>query len=108
MRPTSRTSGPRDPALARRLFVAVLAAGAALAVVAAVALVADHDPDRLVLRKHGSKRGGYLILLPELLACAAYFALNGFALVAFVRTRSRDIAPAFAVANVIVVPFAAA
>lgn len=108
VRTASRTYGPRDPSLARAVFVAVLAAGAVLAVVAAVALVVGHDPDRLVPTKHGSERGGYLILFPELFACAAYFALSGLALVAYVRTRSRDVAAAFAVANVIFAPFVAA
>src|SRR5687767_1412087 len=97
----SRTYGPHEPVLARRVWVAVMAAGAALAVAAAVMLVAGHDPDRLYLSRRWYRRGGYLVLVPALSAYALYFLINALALSGLRRPRPRDLAAAYAGANAI-------
>src|SRR5688572_29762713 len=97
----SRTYGPHEPVLARRVWVAVMAAGAVLAVAAAVMLVAGHDPDRLYLSKRGYRRGGYGVLVPALFTYAVYFLINGLTLVGLRRLRPRDLAAAYAAANAV-------
>src|SRR5687767_4829053 len=92
----SRTYGPHEPVFARRMWVAVMVAGAVLTVAAAVMLVAGHDPDRLYLSK-----GGYLALVPALFAYAVYFLINALTLIGLRRTRPRDLAAAYAGVNAV-------
>ena len=104
----SRTYGPDEPTLARRAWVAVMAAGAVLAVAAAVVLVVTHDPDQLVLKAKeggGYRRAGYTILLLELFCCSLYLLVSALALLGLARVRPRDLAAAYAAANAIALVF---
>ena len=109
MQTVSHTIGPDEPALARRVWVAVMAVGAVLAVAAAAALVVTHDPDRLVLKaKEGGRYrpAGYAILTLDLFCCSVYLLVNALALLGLARVRPRDLAAAYAAANAMALLFA--
>ena len=94
--------------LARRLLLAVIILGLILVVVAAVMLVANHDPERLYVTKRGRYRpGGYSVLFPQLCAATLYAFVSALALATFFRSAAPAVAAAYALVNALALPFVA-